>query len=216
MAHLPTSTVTICWCYPTATLWGFLFLNKWFNVNVDLFWPHIVTTRKHNWPLTYSTCSICIVPCFLFSEMTCHAPLKCWAACQVDIQTLSTATIISFFFFFPCPWGSVEQKLSEYKQNRGWCCCHGLAVNAPGLTAGARRKGTEENTETERRGQKMKQKIVNSVTLLDRTVFCALCKLTWRLPTNRAEAFGQRALKRSQSSSELEDLSFNHSRSAQH
>lgn len=107
--------------------------------------------------------------------MTCHAPLKCWAACRVDFQTLSTATIISFFFFSLCPWGSVEQKLSEDKQNRGWCCCHGLAVNAPGLTAGARRKGTEKNTEAERSGQKMKQKIVNSLTLLDRTVFFVLC-----------------------------------------
>lgn len=106
--------------------------------------------------------------------------------------------ILSFFFFSLCPWGSVEQKLSEDKQNRGWCCCHGLAVNAPGLTAGARRKGAGENTEAERSGQNMKQKIVSSLTLLDRTVFCALCKLTRCLPTNRAEVFGQRALKRSQ------------------
>lgn len=107
--------------------------------------------------------------------MACHAPLKCWAACRVDFQTLSTATIISFFFFFLRPWGSVEQKLSEDKQSRGCCCCHGLAVNAPGLTAGARGKGTEENTETERSGQNMKQKIVNAVALLDRTGFFVPC-----------------------------------------
>lgn len=63
----------------------------------------------------------------------------------------------------------------------------------------------------------MKQKTVNSVSLLDGTVFFgAVCKLTRCLPTSRAEAFGLIALKRSQSSSELEDLSFNRSRSGQH
>lgn len=110
--------------------------------------------------------------------MTCHAPLKCWAACRVDFQTLSTATIISFFFFSCVLEGVLSRNFLRINRTgvdaavTAWLWTH-LAWQQ-----GRERKGTEENTEAERIRQKMKQKIVNSLTLLDRTVFCALCKLT--------------------------------------
>lgn len=151
--------------------------------------------------------------------MTCRAPLKCWAACQVHTQALSTATIRSLFFFLRVLEGvSAEQKLSDDKQNRGWCCCHSLAVNAPGLTAGARHEGTE-NGEAKRSGERAEWKFVNPVTSLNRTIFFSVrtyIPLYQQISGFRVKVFRQRALKWSQSSSELEYLSFNRSSSRQH
>lgn len=201
MAHLPTSTVTICWCYPTVhallflmQMWIYFTIlapNKQTHLNYWLLQMRL--TFFFNLFFNLAVYHICytIVQCFLFSEMTCCAPLKCWAACQVHTQALSTATIRSLFFFLRVLEGvSAEQKLSDDKQNRGWCCCHGLAVNAPGLTAGARREGTE-NAEAKRSGERVEWKTVNPVTLLNRTFFFSLCEPIY-LYTNKSAVLQSR------------------------